>query len=192
MLVSGEMPEGSESEITADLPSRPDESHRVEGFAVPPYFVMEVRTRRAAAAADRADDVPGDELLADPHLDLAQMAVARREAAGMLDFHHAPVAALPACLDDLACGRHPGGRAGRSTKVHSRMHRRPAEEGVLADTEGAGHRSPRRRAGNRQAARLALHAVEKVERRVELANLDLEHCGTVELDQRPADAVVFI
>ena len=68
---------------------------RVDGFAVDPGFIVQMRAGGAAGGADGADHLADLDDVADPDMDFREMAVAGRQSVAMVDLHHAAVAADP-------------------------------------------------------------------------------------------------
>ena len=163
-----------------------------DGVAIAPHFVVQMRAGRAAAAADLADDGAGRDVLADLHVDPAQMCVARRKSVAMIDLDHAAVAAVPARLRNDAWRRGMGAGAERRAKVDARMQRRGAEQRILADAVAARDRPTRRRIVDRKRARFLLQRVQLVERVVQFLDLGVEHGRAVDGDQRSADPLLAI
>ena len=69
-------------------------------------------------------------VLADLHLDLRHVAVARREAVAVVDLDHLAVAAAPARGLDGAVGGGAHRVAGAAAEIEAGVHRRPAEERI--------------------------------------------------------------
>src|SRR5215471_17286513 len=96
---------------------------------------MQMRAGGAAGRAEPADHLAEPDRLSDPDVDLRQVAVAGRDAVGVLDLDHAAVAAAP------AGGRYGAGRggtdrlAGIAAKIDARVPRRPVEERIDAHAE---------------------------------------------------------
>src|SRR5690606_37890345 len=62
-----------------------DEAHRIDGLAIHPHLVVQMRAGRAAGRADAADHVPLAERVADGDADLGHVAVACRDAVAVVD-----------------------------------------------------------------------------------------------------------
>src|ERR1700722_1245959 len=77
---------------------------RVDRLAVDAGLVMQVRPGGASGRAHAADGLAGLDGLADLHVDLRHVAVARREAVAVVDLDQAAVAAAPAGRYHLAAG----------------------------------------------------------------------------------------
>src|ERR1700735_1513273 len=63
------------------------------------------------------------------------MSLAGRQAVGVVDFHHPPVAAGPPGRGDLAVRGGADGIAGGGAEIEPRMHRRTAQERIVAYAE---------------------------------------------------------
>src|SRR5690242_12099130 len=94
-----------------------------------------MRAGRAASRADLADHLTDLDDVADLHVDLREMAVARGQPVAMVDLDHAAIAAAPARRDHLAVGGGADGIAGLSAEIEAGVHRGPAEEGIGAHAE---------------------------------------------------------
>jgi hypothetical protein len=121
-------------EILAGLQER----DRIDRAAVDADFVMEMAAGRTAGRAHQADDlaalhagIVGDE-------DLREVAVARLDAAAMVDLDEVAVAALAAGMADDAVGGRVDRRADRAGDVDAGMHRRGAAERIRTDAEAGG------------------------------------------------------
>ena len=158
-----------------DLHSGPEEGQRVDRVAVAPHLVVQMRAGRAAAAADLADDAARRDMLADLHVDPAQMCVARRKSVAMVDLDHPAIAAVPTRLRHGARRGRVGVGTERCAKVDARMQRRRAEQRILADAVAARDRPSRRRVVDRKRARFLLQRVQLVERVVQFLDLGVEH-----------------
>ena len=80
----------------AEPQSRPQKSLGIDRFVIDPCFVMQMRTSRTAGRADLADGLSDPDLVANFDVDYGHVAVAGGQSVSMVDFHHLPVAALPA------------------------------------------------------------------------------------------------
>src|SRR5207237_6828818 len=67
----------------------------IDGFAVDPRFIMQMRSGGAAGRADFANHLADPDAIADLDVDFRQMAVAGRKPIAMIDFDHAAIAAGP-------------------------------------------------------------------------------------------------
>src|SRR6478609_9364636 len=110
----------------------------IDGFAVDPRFIVQMRSGGAAGRADFTDHLADLHAIADLDVDLRKMAVAGGKPVAMVDLDHAAVAAAPARIDDLAvCGR-AHGIARLGAEIEAGVHRGPAEEGIAAHAEAGG------------------------------------------------------
>ena len=105
--------------IAATFLADRQEAQGIDRFAIVADLVVQMRTGRTAAAAGLADDGAGIQLLANRHVDLAQMPIARRKAIAVVNLDHPAVAAVPAGLDDDAGRRDLGGHADRRPEIHA-------------------------------------------------------------------------
>src|SRR6185437_4249505 len=106
---------------------------RIDGFAVDPGFVVEVRSGRASGRSDRSDHLADPDGIADLDVDLGKMAVAGGQAVAVIDLHHSSIAAGPAGGNDFSVGGGAHGIAGCRAKVETGVHGRTAKEGIAAD-----------------------------------------------------------
>src|SRR6516225_306058 len=86
----------TESLARAEAHAGAQELLGVDGFAVDPRFIMQMRAGGAAGRADLADHLSDPDGVADLDVDLREMAVAGRKPVAMVDLDHAAVAAAPA------------------------------------------------------------------------------------------------
>src|SRR5207247_5983798 len=77
-----------------------EERARVDGLARDDDLVVEVRPRAPPGAPDEPDDLPLRDPLADFHVELLQVAVARAHAVAVIERDVLPEATLGARLDD--------------------------------------------------------------------------------------------
>src|SRR3954453_2657287 len=97
-----------------------------------------MRPGGTAGRPDETNDLADLHDLADPDIDLGEMAVAGCEAIAVIDLDHAAVAAGPAGRDDLAVGGDANGIAARGAEVEPGVHRGPAQERIAAHAEAGG------------------------------------------------------
>ena len=123
------------SSARAQSDARAQKFLRVDGVAVDPGFIMQMRPGGAAGRSNGADQLTDLHDVADLDVDLGEVAVARRQAIAMVDFNHAAIAASPSRRHHLAVRGDAHGIARRGTEVEAGMHRGAAEEGIVADTK---------------------------------------------------------
>src|SRR5215475_74815 len=123
---------GSEA---ADPDGGTQEFLRIDRVAVDAGLVVQVRAGGAPGRADLADDLADAHALALADVDGGEMAVARRQAVAVIDFHHLAVAAAPAGEHDLAGGGGTHRLAGAGAHVEPVMHGERADERVHSDAE---------------------------------------------------------
>src|SRR5215510_13248617 len=108
---------------------------RVDRVAVDAGLVVQVRAGGAPGRADLADDLADAHVLALADVDGGEMAVARRQAVAVIDFHHFAVAAAPAGEHDFSGGRDAYRLARAGADVDSGMHGERADERIHPDAE---------------------------------------------------------
>src|SRR5262245_49416638 len=101
-VACGERIRGSEA---AEPDGGAQEFLRVDRVAVDAGLVVQMRAGGAPGRADLADDLADAHVLALADVDGGELAVARRQAVAVIDFHHFAVAAAPAGEHDFSGGR---------------------------------------------------------------------------------------
>src|SRR5215467_5178023 len=111
---------------------------RIDGFAVDPRFIMQMRSGGAAGRANLADHLSDPDGIADLHVDLREMAIARRQPVAVIDLDHAAIAAGPSGRNDLAVGGSADEIACLCAKVETGVHGGSAEKRIAAHAEAGG------------------------------------------------------
>src|SRR3981189_2913207 len=96
---------------------------------------MQMRTGRAAGRADGADHLSDLDWVADPDVDLRQVAIAGRQAVAVVDFDPAAVAAGPSRRHHFSIRGRAHGVARRGAEIETGVHGGAAEEGIAANPE---------------------------------------------------------
>src|SRR5665213_2095426 len=117
---------------------------RVYGFSINSHLKVEVRSGRRSGRADRADRLAAFDGLAVRYVNRAEVAVAGRVAAPMIDQNVVTVAAVPLRHDNASTRGRRYGRAARRGDIEPLMEFRRASERVRAPPEGRGDRPSHR------------------------------------------------
>src|SRR3954451_24888966 len=99
---------------------------------------MQVRPSRPSGGADFPDHLSDLDHIANPDIDLRQMAVSGCQAIAVVDLDHAAIAARRSRGHHLSVRGSAHRITCRGAEVETGMHRRAAEEWIAADSESAG------------------------------------------------------